>query len=97
MPPSSKRSSRVRAKKHDSTAVPTSTDEAANSRRQKTNVETGSTAARSTSVEVANDTAQRDIESNADISQEQNVETEIIDSRESLEAPAVDGGDIERM
>jgi hypothetical protein len=77
--------------------VPTSSDQAGSSRRQKTNVETGSTAARNTSVEVANDTVQRDIESNVDISQEQNVETGLIDSRESLEAPADDGGDVERM
>lgn len=97
MSPSSKKSSRARAKKHDSTAVPTPSDQAGSSRRQKTNVETGSTAARSTSVEVANDTAQRDIESNADISQEQNVETGSIDSRESLEAHADDGGDVERI
>ena len=88
---------RVRAKKHDSTAVPTSSDQAESTRRRKTNVETIQTAARSTSLEVANDSAQRDIESNADISHEQNIETGTIDSRESLEALSDEGGDVERI
>lgn len=60
-------------------------------------MESGRTGAKNTAVEVANDTALRDVESNADVSQERNIETGAVDSRESLEAPADNDGDVERL
>jgi len=48
------------------------------------------------SVEVANDTAESDIEINAIVDMEENIETDAVAARESLEKLSDNGGDVER-
>jgi hypothetical protein len=62
----------------------------------KSDVETSRSGTRNVSVEVVNDTAERDIESNASVVLEENVETDAVASRGSVEKLSDNGGDVER-